>query len=206
MSLGAGTAGAQTPSPQPSTTTASPTPSPSVTTTPSPEPAPTATAEPRVRGVSRSTLGQAGITVSATDDVFTPETIRIDPGDTVSWSNDGETVHTVTADNGSFDSGTMAAGDTFTFAFRDAGTYSYYCAVHGAAGGVGMAGTVIVGNGAPQTPGEGSDQAPPAPASTAAPASGEALPATGASPFAWLLLGLAHVVSGAGLLLAAHRV
>jgi plastocyanin len=152
------------------------------------------------------TREQAGRTVSATDDVFSPATIRIDPGDTITWSNDGETVHTVTADDAAFDSGPMAAGDAFTSSFSEPGTYPYYCAVHGAAGGVGMSGTVVVRGEVsepPAQPAGNEDVEVPAPVGTAA-APSEVLPATGAAPFGWLLLGFAHI-GGGTLLLALAR-
>ncbi len=52
--------------------------------------------------------------------------------------------HTVTADDGSFDSGTLNGGQSFSYTFEQPGEYPYYCALHGAPGGVGMAGTVTV--------------------------------------------------------------
>jgi hypothetical protein len=139
--------------------------------------------------------------VSAIDDEFDPATATIDPGDTVMWSNDGESVHTVTADDGSFDSGPMEAGATFSFAFEEPGTYAYFCAVHGAAGGVGMSGTIQVGAAAPPPSGGGGgggsqSQDPTQP--QVGPA--EALPATGLATDVWLVLAFAQLVTGAALL------
>jgi plastocyanin len=57
---------------------------------------------------------------------------------------DGEEQHTITADDGSFDSGILNPGDTFSLTFDTPGTSAYYCQIHGGPGGVGMAGTIVV--------------------------------------------------------------
>ncbi len=75
---------------------------------------------------------------------FAPREIHIAPGQTVTWVNDDAIQHTVTADDGSFDSGMMDQGVTFSQEFDTPGTYSYYCQPHGGPGGVGMAATVVV--------------------------------------------------------------
>jgi plastocyanin len=74
---------------------------------------------------------------------FQPKTITVKPGTTVIWTND-EGSHTINADNGSFSSPTLTAGQTFSRKFARKGTYRYYCSFHGGAGGHDMAGTVIV--------------------------------------------------------------
>jgi plastocyanin len=48
----------------------------------------------------------------------------------VKWTNQDSAAHTVTADDGSFDSGQMAQGATFSFTFSKAGTFSYKCGNH----------------------------------------------------------------------------
>jgi plastocyanin len=85
--------------------------------------------------------------VEVVDSAFVPEEITIEPGTTVVWEQTGSLPHTVTADDGSFDSGDMSAGDTFTYTFEEEGTYPYYCVYHGGPGGQGMAGVIIVGDG-----------------------------------------------------------
>ena len=77
---------------------------------------------------------------------FDPEEVRIQPGDTVVWSNQGSKTHTVTADDRSFNSGDIKPGQTYSRTFEKEGFYYYYCRLHGARGGVGMAGVVIVGD------------------------------------------------------------
>lgn len=77
---------------------------------------------------------------------FTPKELTVKVGTTVVWTSEDNPIHTVTADDGSFDSGRMKKGDTFSHTFTQAGEYPYYCAIHGAPGGVGMSGVVIVTN------------------------------------------------------------
>jgi plastocyanin len=100
------------------------------------------------------------------DNTFTPAEITVGIGTSVTWTHGGKRPHTVTADDGSFNSGTMQNGATFTQTFDKAGTFQYFCELHGAAGKQGMAAVITVGDGAT------SSQPPTAtaPAATAAPA------------------------------------
>ena len=68
--------------------------------------------------------------VTVVDFDFRPGTIDVVAGATVVWSNDGAAPHTVTAEDGSWDSGMVAAVDTFQRRFTAAGTYAYLCAFH----------------------------------------------------------------------------
>ncbi len=66
---------------------------------------------------------------------FRPVTLRVTirSGETrqeVRWVNNGSVAHTVTADRGAFNSGQLAPGDTFSFAFAAAGTFDYHCENH----------------------------------------------------------------------------
>jgi plastocyanin len=90
----------------------------------------------------------ADTTVSTTSArTFSPKSITIAPGDTVTWHNPGGT-HSVVFDDGSYTSGDPSSDATLgSHTFNTAGTYAYHCAVHGAAGGIGMSGTVVVGSG-----------------------------------------------------------
>ncbi len=86
----------------------------------------------------------AGPSVSMSDNQFTPATLHIKVGQTVTWVNNGQAVHTVTADDGSFNSQNIQPGGEYSRTFTAAGRYPYYCVLHGAAGGYGMAGVIIV--------------------------------------------------------------
>jgi hypothetical protein len=75
--------------------------------------------------------------------VFTPATLTISVGDTVTFVNGGG-FHNVIADDDSFTSGAPTfAGWSLTVPFNTPGTVGYYCGVHGTAG-VGMFGTITV--------------------------------------------------------------
>jgi plastocyanin len=71
---------------------------------------------------------------------FGPASVSVPVGSTVTWTNQDGTAHTVTADDGSFDSGSLAQGATFSQTFDTPGTYPYHCAIHSS-----MTGTITVG-------------------------------------------------------------
>ena len=70
------------------------------------------------------------VTVSMGDSFFSPEVIEIAAGDTIAWEHDGDINHTVTARDGSFDSGSMSSGDSFTHTVEGPGTIEYHCIFH----------------------------------------------------------------------------
>ncbi|MGH2819079.1 MAG: cupredoxin domain-containing protein [Actinomycetota bacterium] len=82
--------------------------------------------------------------VKMLDNEFAPREVRIEPGDTVKWVNEGQAPHTATSDTKDFDSGNVDAGGTFSFTFEEEGAYVYYCTYHGSAGKNGMWGMVTV--------------------------------------------------------------
>jgi ribose transport system substrate-binding protein len=84
------------------------------------------------------------VVVTIQNFAFDPTPLTIPVGTTVRFVNKDSTAHSVTADDGSFDSGTLANGQEFTFKFDTAGTYPYYCKFHGGKGGQGMSGTITV--------------------------------------------------------------
>ena len=65
------------------------------------------------------------------DFAFDPPHIQVKVGDTVTWTQGtDEEPHTATADDETFDSGVLEEGDTFEFAFTEAGEFSYFCEIH----------------------------------------------------------------------------
>jgi plastocyanin len=84
-------------------------------------------------------------TVSMLDNVFTPDIVRIAPGQSVQWRNDGRSPHTIVADDGSWSSVEVPSGDSFDHTFAETGAYPYHCSLHGGPGG-GMSGLVLVGD------------------------------------------------------------
>jgi plastocyanin len=83
-------------------------------------------------------------TAQIADDTFSPKEIGVPVGTTLVWTRTGTHPHTVTADDGSFDSGLLRGTDQFQRTFDAAGVYAYYCDVHGGPGGVGMSGVITV--------------------------------------------------------------
>jgi plastocyanin len=82
-----------------------------------------------------TTSGTASTSASGTDvtiqsNSFNPDSLTIKVGETVTWTNKDSYAHTVTSDNGVFDSGNIASGATFSFTFNTEGTYSYHCSIH----------------------------------------------------------------------------
>jgi plastocyanin len=63
---------------------------------------------------------------------FSPEqvTVVIGVNNTVTWVNNDNAAHTITAKDGSFGSGNIGSGGSYTYTFMTPGTYSYYCAYH----------------------------------------------------------------------------
>jgi plastocyanin len=99
---------------------------------------------PRAEGAAYSAGGLE--TVEARDDFFDPEAVHVPLGTTIEWPNEGRNPHTVTADDGSFDSGNLSPGKEYELTFPKAGVYRYYCRYHGRPGGHGMAGVILVGD------------------------------------------------------------
>lgn len=63
---------------------------------------------------------------------FSPATLTVPVGTTVSWTNRDETIHTVVAQDAghSFKSGGLDTDDKFSFTFDKPGSYVYICTVH----------------------------------------------------------------------------
>ena len=74
--------------------------------------------------------------VSIGFDSLRPERIDVVTGETVTWTNDSARAHTVTADDGSFDSGRFGAGLTFSRRFATAAEFPYHCRLHPSIRGV----------------------------------------------------------------------
>jgi plastocyanin len=70
---------------------------------------------------------------------YAPANRKVAPGTWVTWSNDGQDAHTVTAVDGAFDSGNLDPSQGFSWYFDQPGTFQYLCALH-----PWMAGTIVV--------------------------------------------------------------
>ena len=87
----------------------------------------------------RGADAQDGAAVTIVDFAFQPASLEVTAGTTVTWTNSGAAPHTVTADNGAFDSGRLAPGASFSQTFDAAGTVMYHCEIHSQ-----MTGTIVV--------------------------------------------------------------
>ena len=76
---------------------------------------------------------------------FNPGVLNIPVGTTVVFRNDDPDPHTVTSDDGAFDEGVLEEKQEHTVTFSEPGEYNYFCLYHGAAGGIGMAAKIVVG-------------------------------------------------------------
>jgi len=94
---------------------------------------------------------------------FSPQSVTVDVGETVTWTNADAQGHTATADDGSFDTGTIAGSASKSVTLASAGTVAYHCKIHPT-----MTGTIVVqaAAGGGGTPGA---TVPPADAMTAPP-------------------------------------
>ena len=99
---------------------------------------------PSLAGVGQSTGEAVSVTIHEDRYSFIPSQLTIPAGTSVIWVNDEQAKHTVSADEGQFDSGDQELGVRFTYTFTEAGTYRYFCRYHGDVDGVGMAGTIVV--------------------------------------------------------------
>ena len=174
-----------------------------------------ADANPRRSGNTPRATAAADTRVTISDFQFAPASVTIDVGDTVTWTNEGPTAHSATADDRSFDTGIFDAGQSRSHTFDEAGTFAYFCTPH-----PNMRGTVTVraastggggggSDGGGGDAGEGSgDGAGGAGGTTGAgsgtsgsgssgDSSGTALPATGLDAGGVALLGLMTLALGA---------
>jgi len=96
--------------------------------TPSASDATTTTAAPVNTGKA------VNIVTAGTGYRYDPEDVTVKIGDTLTWKNSGGTKHTVSSNGGQaveFKSPTMQIDETFVRTFDKAGTFKYFCSIHG---------------------------------------------------------------------------
>jgi plastocyanin len=81
----------------------------------------------------------AANSVSIVNMAFSPASLTVTAGTTVTWTNNDGMTHTVTANDNSFDSGNITTGSKFSKVFSTVGTYQYHCTIHST-----MKGTIVV--------------------------------------------------------------
>lgn len=163
--------------------------------------------QPKKRRAKTKPTAVAAATENVTivDFEFTPASITIQQGDTVTWTNEGPTAHSATASDGSFDTGIFSAGGSRSETFNEAGTFSYICTPH-----PNMTGTITVeasssgdggsgdgGGGSGSTDNGSTDSGSTSTDSgTGSTSSGSGLPATGADALLLAILGLFMLALG----------
>jgi len=124
----------------PSTTGTGTTPTAAPTATPTPTIAPTATPTPTIAPTATptanptptptpTTASSSGNSVSIMNFSFNPNGLTVKVGTKVTWTNHDSVTHTVTANQGAFNSPVLP-GSSFSFTFTKAGTYAYHCMIH----------------------------------------------------------------------------
>ena len=100
-----------------------------------------ATAAPTEAATAATEVPKAAAEAAVTIDnfAFSPQSLQVKVGTTVTWTNNQGATHTVTSDTGAWDSGNLSQGKSFSFTFTTAGTFAYHCAIHSS-----MTGTVEV--------------------------------------------------------------
>jgi len=61
---------------------------------------------------------------------FSPGSVTVAVGDTVTWTNADAQNHTATADDGSWDTGTISSSTPKSVTLATAGTFPYHCKIH----------------------------------------------------------------------------
>jgi plastocyanin len=144
----------------------------------------------------------ASATVTMGDLFFSPTSVTIAVGDTVTWHNTGQAPHNATADDGSFKTPTLDNGQSASETFDQAGTFSYICTIH-----PNMKGTVRVlsssgggggsgGGGASSSSSGSSSSESAAVASPGAAGDANTLPMTGMAVGGLALVGVALLALG----------
>lgn len=92
-------------------------------------------------GFTQGGAAQAAPTISITAQnfMFSPATITVKAGSTVTWVNHDEEPHTIFNDAGLFRSSALDTNESFSYTFDKPGTYHYVCTIHPR-----MTGTIIV--------------------------------------------------------------
>ncbi len=70
---------------------------------------------------------------------FSPASLTVPKGTTVTWQNDDGVAHTATSNSGAWDTGAIASGGSAMITFTSSGTFAYHCTYHSM-----MTGTIVV--------------------------------------------------------------
>jgi plastocyanin len=88
------------------------------------------TSEPSGNGPAPSGEAVRAAKVKIVEFTYGPDPVTVQVGGKVIWQNEDTAPHTATADDGSFDTGTIERGKIKSETFKQAGTYPYFCEIH----------------------------------------------------------------------------
>src|SRR4249919_2016717 len=88
------------------------------------------TAEPSGSAPAPSGEAARAEKVKIVEFVYGPDPVTVQTGGKVIWQNEDTAPHTATADDGSFDTGTIEQGKIKSETFKQAGTFTYFCEIH----------------------------------------------------------------------------
>jgi len=74
--------------------------------------------------------GEGAVKAEMRTMTFAPKRLEIAPGTTVTWTNNDQLVHTITADDGSWDSGAIEPGKPWSHTFAQPGEVAFHCTPH----------------------------------------------------------------------------
>jgi plastocyanin len=74
--------------------------------------------------------GKKSEKVEIVEFTYQPDPVVVQVGGKVIWQNQDAAPHTATADDGSFDTGTIEKGKVGSETFKEAGTFTYFCEIH----------------------------------------------------------------------------
>ena len=86
--------------------------------------------EPQAHSVEASRLAATAMEVRIDNFTFSPATLTVAPGTTVTWVNGDDIPHAVAAKDRSFRSKVLDTDDRYSFTFATAGEYEYFCTLH----------------------------------------------------------------------------
>jgi plastocyanin len=92
-----------------------------------------------VAAISGAATSDPGAQVAIRNFSFAPASIEVRAGETITWVNGDDEIHTITSNQGLFTSPGLEDEQRFSYRFEKPGTYEYRCALHPQ-----MKGTVVV--------------------------------------------------------------
>ena len=79
---------------------------------------------------SLGVVASAAASVTIDNFTFKPATLSVRVGTAVTFTNADDIPHSVVSSDGAFRSRALDTGDKFTFTFKTAGDFTYFCGLH----------------------------------------------------------------------------